>query len=176
MLDLTPAQKEKAIKNLLGPRGFLANWPEDVVGLVDGRPVTRGDILASKRRRQERQLARKRYSPDPVIKPCFVWVFYNNGFPYGGWWLYVRTLKNDWQIDRHGTNLKLPIMKLFPCGVLPIAENFWQWAEAFAAEYHYPTRKRPDKNGLALARAVMSPEGSLLDVIPFNNEVSDESI
>ncbi len=58
-------------------RGFLSNWPPDVIAIVNGEPVTTTDILQGKRKRRRRQLALKRLT-GPVEKPCFIWTFYND--------------------------------------------------------------------------------------------------
>lgn len=61
--------------------------------------------------------------------------------------------------------MALKVMRLFPCGLVPDVNNLRTWKVAFAEAYHYPTRKRPLNQGLALVRAVYEP-GSyrLLDV------------
>ena len=179
-VDIFPAERERYIKAINGPRGFLSNYPDDVVMVVGGRfgyTVTKGDILDNKRRRQARRLAWKLRPTEPITKPCFVWVFDNGPiFPYGGSWLYVRTLKERWQLGpRHSrgwdfhadTGLTLKIMQMFPCGFLPMIENFGLWKRVFMETYHRPTRKRSESNGLALARAVISPEGHLIDVVRY---------
>lgn len=166
-LEMTEEERLRRIKNLLGPRGFLSNWPEDVVAVVNGRPVTKADILERKRRGQERRLARIRQGPDPRIQPCFVWAFYNDTNFFSGWWLYVRTLKREFRVS---DDQRLKIMRLFPCGYLPMIENYGAWREAFAKVYHHPTRKRPTRNGLAMARAMVSITGQLLDILPFGAE------
>jgi hypothetical protein len=138
---------------------------DEVVYIINGNPVTKSDILDIKKDRQRRLLSSKR-NVAYHQKPCFVWTFYNTGVFYGGWHLYVKTLKNSWQIGPNfSCKLALKIMSLFPCGYLPLLCNFEQWQEAFAETYHYPTKKRPDKNGMAFAWAEFSQYGELLDVI-----------
>lgn len=133
-----------------GERGFLSNYPPDVVMLVGGSngviPITKDDILDTKRRRQVRKLEFKRRNWDLVVRPCFVWVFCNDSWLFNGYWLYVKTLKKSWQVDwRSRPDMVLKIMGMFPCGVEPVIENFTEWKVAFAETYHYPTRKRPMK-------------------------------
>lgn len=151
-------------------RGFLRNYPPDVICVINGRPITKGDILENKRRRQRRELEWKRRNWEPVIRPCFIWTFYNQGFIYGGWWLYVQTLHESFGIGR-SKEMVLKIMGLFPCGYLPMVENFEVWKVEFARIYRRPTRKRPDKNGMAPAWAQLSHNGILLDV--FGDHPSD---
>lgn len=160
--------------NVYGERGFLSNYPPDVVMLVGGNgrviPITKGDILDGKRRRQARKLAHIRRNWDPVVKPCFVWTFRNEGFIYAGWWLYVKTLKKSWQIGGargRSDDMAVKIMEMFPCGYEPVMENFTAWKAAFGETYHYPTRKRPMRQGMVMARAVVSESGRLLDVRPL---------
>lgn len=156
--------------NLLGPRGLLFNHPADVVCVIDGNPITKADVLQAKRERQGRQLAAKRRDYDPLIKPCFVHVFWTNGLGeagfYRGWWLYINTLHASWNIGpNRDSEIALKAMRLFPCGYLPMIENFNPWKEAFADMYHRPTLKRPDKQGMAIAWAKVSAGGwQLLDI------------
>ncbi len=148
-------------------RGFLRNCPKDVVYVVNGKLITKCDILDAKRARQRRILAAKRRLREPVVKPCFVWVFYNESWIYHGWWLYVKTLKYSWGINlKNGrySHFTLEIMRMFPCGYLPFIENFTPWMAAFADRYHYPTQKRPDKQGMAVAQVKVSPNGDLLNI------------
>lgn len=149
---------------VLGPRGVLSNFPPDVVAVVNGHPITKGDILDGKRRRQARRLDMIRASYEPITKPAFVWVFHVDAFIYHGWHLYVHTLKKDWGISGDD-QMVLKVMRLFPCGLEPDVNNLRAWKIAFAEAYHYPTQKRPENQGLALAKVVYEP-GSyrLLDI------------
>jgi hypothetical protein len=148
-------------------RGLLHNWPDDVVFVVNGEPVTKGDILRNKRARQTRRLARVRQNLVPRVVPCFIWTLYVPGPFCMGWHLYVHSLRNDWEI-RAGKNSDfiLPIMHLYPCGLLPIIENFRLWKETFATQYPRATEKRPNKQGMVLARATVEAgwTGRLLEV------------
>lgn len=156
-----------------GPRGFLSNYPEDVVAVVNGKPITKADIRKEKRSHQERRLRAKRRSYEPTIKPCLVWVFWTDGLkPSGffmGWYLYIHSLHNSQGISiQRDRKLVLKIMRMFPCGYLPIIENFEQWKVAFAAAFHRPTIKRPDKQGMAVAWAVFSSTGIIVDIQNMN--------
>lgn len=157
--------------NISGPRGLLANYSDDVIFVINGLPITKTDILNVKRERQARQLALKRRTYEPITRPCFVWTFWTNGLGetgfFRGWWLYIKTLHESWIIDpRYRTDLTLKVMRLYPCGYLPMIENFNPWKAAFAATYPYPTKKRPDRQGMVIARAKISSNGAaLLDII-----------
>lgn len=178
ILDLSdPEIRQRAREAFLrldfnpGGRGFLSNHPPDVIHVFNGQPITKADILDTKRERQRLLLNRKR-QVKRVVVPCFVWVFYKDPATdpfYWGWYLYVRTLKHQYPIGFRGQNLqfRLPIMRLFPCGHLPMIENFTPWMRAFAEIYHRPIRGRPSNNGLAVARAVVDPGGRLLEVLPL---------
>jgi hypothetical protein len=153
----------------------LFNWQDDVVCVINGHRITKSDILENKRRRQARRLAAIRACDEPLIKPCFVWVFYNQYWIYHGWWLYVKTLKHSWEIsERKAWNsMKFvpKIMQMFPCGYLPIIENYGRWRETFAESYHYPTRKRPEKQGMAIAWAKVGAGGHLMDIAKEKEEL-----
>ena len=79
------------------------------------------------------------------IKPCFIWVFYNKSWIFGGWWVYLKTIHEDYAINFKNPNeaklLKI-IMNMYPCGTLPMIENFEQWAEAFEKTFHREAFKR----------------------------------
>lgn len=157
------------------PRGFLANWSPDVVYVVNGHPVTRDDILDAKRARQKRILDDKLRQCDPLIKPCFIRTFHNDSWVYSGWWLYIETRQAGWPVGLdlrrrisdpklNYNDLTLRIMRFYPCGLLPISENFTLWKAAFAKIFHYPTAKRPKNNGLVKAWAKVSLAGTLIDI------------
>ncbi len=153
-------------------RGFLSNYPPDVVRVINGKPVTKTDILQAKRERQQRNLKLKRLSFDPVISPCFISTFKNKGFPFDGWWLCVYILKNSWTLDfrDYREDIILKIMRMYPLGHLPIINNLEAWEESFADTYHYPTKKRPRKHGAVIAWAEVSSDGRLLDILPNNRK------
>ena len=165
-VEFTPAASARLKAALASKRGLLSLWPADVVCVVNGQPVTTGDILCWKRERQARILAAKRSVCGSKVVPCFVWVFDNGPIiPYGGPWLYVRTLKNAWCIDRIGwerERLMFRIMGIFPCGYLPTTENYRQWQKTFMEVYHRPTEKRPYKSGMAQAWAIVDAGGMML--------------
>lgn len=123
------------------------------------------DVLREKRERNEDDLKRKRRHP--VLKPCIVWVFYNSGFPFGGWWIYIRTLKKYFGINFRGENdlnLVEKIMRLFPCGVLPVFENFRQWAERFSKMYPTKSFGGRKKQGLKYCVCKIDGFGRVKDV------------
>jgi hypothetical protein len=99
------------------------------------------------------------------VKPCFIWTFFNDSWIYYGWWLYVITAKKRFGINFRGRYepFAVPIMRLFPCGLLPLWENFEVWMEAFARTYPKVTKKRQKKQGMVLAWAKMK-NGELEDI------------
>jgi hypothetical protein len=164
---------------LSSPRGLLSLWPDDVIAVVNGVPFTRADKLAGKRDRQRRRLETIRRDDATRSVPCFVWVFDNGPIiPYGGVWMYVRTLRQDWRIERHADSLALRIMAAF--GWLPCRELWPDFQRDFLRRYARPTTKRPRNNALCQAWAVVSPVGQLLEVtlakpagVTFGNKRSD---
>lgn len=157
-----------------GPRGFLSNYPPDVVMLINGQPITRQDILNAKRERQRRQLQHILENRASQIKPCFIWVFYNDSFPYGGWWLYIRTLRHSWGLNfsrLYGEEFIIKAMALYPCGYAPVMENFGSWAERFAQKYGRVSSRGDRVQGMALARAKVDCTGWLLDIMPIEAAV-----
>lgn len=156
---------------------IFKNWGDDVVAIINGQVITKADLLDDKRKRQRNLLQRKLASGN-VWKPCFIWVFCNESWLWNGWYLYISTLRYQWQIGTRGhySGLIPKIMGLYPCGYEPIEENRQAWMPAFAAAHHRPTAKRPRNNGLAIARALISPGGKLLDVAPWEAVREEESV
>ena len=122
-------------------------------GLNGLRMVTYAEL---KQKRIERQRQHQDWVRPPILpkrRAGYVWTFFVPGPFYGGWWAYLRTLEGDekLEVDRFGRGWKEPALKqameLFPCGLLPIPENFTLWAEAFAHEHRRPGRFR--RQGLA---------------------------
>ena len=125
------------------------------------------DAFAERKRKQLLNLDYKKRCGIKKIKPCYVWVFYNESWIYGGWWIYIKTLKDDFAINfKHQRNDKLIIkaMKMFPCGIIPIIENFDKWAELFSKEYHSNSFKRKIQ-GLKICKCVISEYGELEDIL-----------
>ncbi len=158
------------LKGLKGPlKSLLCHYPPDVICIINGQALTKSDILDAKRTRQARELKNKLRSYDNIIKPCFVWTF-NNGpiIPYGGWWLYVRTLRHSWWVSRlyNSKEITFKIRTLFPCGMLPIRQNYQSWMREFARCYPRVTEKQPldQGQGMVLARAVYEPGYRLIDI------------
>jgi hypothetical protein len=124
--------------------------------------------LKIKRARQRRELEAKRRVCIHA-RPCFVWTFYNPGPFYMGWHLYIRTAYQKWHLsrrDRWRRELILKVMQLYPCGFLPMMSMFKKWKVAFAKQYARPTQKRPQKQGMALARAIIDST-QLVDLKPI---------
>jgi len=142
-------------------RGLLAHCPPDVVGVLNGQPLTRADIRAARQRYQKRRLAWKQHSWLDITVPAFIWTFYVPCFPFGpGWWVYIRTRRGEW--GKHlDPKFIVQAMSLYPCGFLPIMENYSLWARAFAETYPRITG-RPGPQGMALCHARISSSGILL--------------
>lgn len=129
-------------------------WPKHIAQIVDGKPVTFAELLDRKRERQGERLTRKLFDWNgEETRAAYLWTFYQPGlfgFVYMGWWAYIRTLNDSYQISVRdiGCDFALSVMAQFPCGVIPIRENFRQWAEAFGGTYARPGRFK--QQGLVL--------------------------
>ena len=148
----------KRAKDFPPPADWPPLLPPGVVALVNGRRVTKEDILAAKRERQRRRLKNIRRSTSYQVKPCFVWGFYNDTWIFGGWWLYVRTHKRHWGLNRRDycdQILISQVMQQWPCGLLPDLAFYRWWIERFAEVYARSTEKRPDHQGMAQGWAVV---------------------
>lgn len=136
----------------------------------DWRPCTYFEIRQIKIKVQKHNIERKRKFKK--IKPCLIWVFFNNTDFFYGWYIYIKTINDDWGINFRPKNEKLveEIMQLFPMSVLPLYENFDLWAERFCKSFmvkpkgnrRYFTGKR--KQGLAKAWCNIDEFGNLVNV------------
>lgn len=159
-------------------RGGAKTWfgidlPKNVVGLTkdhpydDWKPILYEDVVARKVKKQNSHLWWKREYGVIQTRACFIWVFYNKGFPYGGWWIDIKTLKKEYALNFRQPNKKMvqKVMSLYPCEMLPFEGNFDAWAEAFAKQYHRPAFGRT-KQGLVKAWCKIR-EDEIIDVIPL---------
>lgn len=157
-------------------RGGAKSWwgkdlPKNVIHLYrnysfgDWKAYTWEEEFAKRKARQEREVYWKRVSSKTV--PCFVWIFHNNTFFFSGWWIYIKTLKHDYGInfrhERDEKNIQMA-MAMFPCGVLPVVENFDRWAERFAKQYPHVGFKRKKNQGLRICHCTIDENGKLIDL------------
>ncbi len=113
-------------------------WPTEIACMINGRPVTWPEMGQQKRQRQREQLARKQ-RPEPVrIVPAYVWTFRVPGTFFAGWWCYVVTREDRFPAMWHeggrfgNAGLAESIVRAWPMGLLPIAENFERWMRLLA--------------------------------------------
>jgi len=132
------------------------HWPENVAYAVreySWRPltwVTYDQLLQERRERQVKRLQLVRECAGQLRIAAYVWTFYTRGLggvAYAGWHLYIWALKRDWWLHWEDP-ITVELMKMFPCGLLPIQQNFYCWKEAFGDTYSRPGRFK--KQGLIL--------------------------
>lgn len=117
-------------------------WPKELAYIVNGERVTWTQVKAARIEKQKRILFWKRNHHGPVRHAAYVWTFkVEVDIPYGGWHLYIWTLKHSWLL-RWKDELARDLMQRFPCGLFPIEQNFYRWKEAFAREHWRPGRFR----------------------------------
>lgn len=130
------------------------------------KSVTYKELLDKKIENQNEELRRKRQSAK--IIPCYIWVFYNNTDFFGGWWIYIVTLKKDHGINfRHERNPALveKAMSLFPCGILPLEEYFDEWAKKFSEIFSNTTFYHGRKQGLKMCYCEIDEYGKLINLL-----------
>jgi hypothetical protein len=156
---------------------FDMDLPKHVISISkefphdDWKEYTIYDVLNEKRRKNIIRLNYKRHHL--IIKPCFIWVFYNKqDFPHHGWWIYIKTLYKDFGINfrnEYNEQLVLKVMQLFPCGVLPMLYNFKIWAEKFAETYHKKAWERTVQ-GVKSCWCLLNEYEKLIDIdVVLNN-------
>jgi hypothetical protein len=124
------------------------HWPKEIACIINGERVTYAELKKAKSERQRRRLQSILENVESVRHAAYVWVFYQPGlfgFAYQGYWLAIRTLKHCWTFEfRHeptGDRVKtIDVMAMFPCGCLPLVENFEKWKERFVKRYRRPGR------------------------------------
>lgn len=131
-------------------------------------PTTYKQLLDKKIENQKCELRRKRRCSS--IRAGYIWVFEVPGFFFAGWWIYIKTIEDEYGINfRHERNNDLVVkaMQLFPCGVIPLLEYFDTWAVKFAKQYAHVGFKRKRKQGLVKCWCEISEYGELVDIKPL---------
>jgi hypothetical protein len=114
------------------------NWPPEIACIVNGQRVTWAEMGEQKRQRQRDELASKRRIDPLRIVPAYVWTFRVPGWLFAGWHCWVVTRHEQFGVrwsDRgkwSQPTLAESIMRAYPMGLLPIAENFERWMIALA--------------------------------------------
>lgn len=139
-------------------------WPKEIARIVNGVPVTWAEIHTGKVEQQRKHLARIRAIEDPIVRPCYVWTFFNEqDFPYHGWYCYIvtRNLKSFGDVtEAHAVNfrglhacLAKSIIRSLPVGtsrgLLPLEDQFIEWMPEFTNRYPRKKHKHdPRKAGV----------------------------
>lgn len=131
----------------------------------DWKPVTYKEINARRKKKQDCNIYFKRRHEE--ICHCAVWVFYNNplwSMFFGGWFIYIRTLKGDFALNWRSTRKDLiaQVKNLFPCGCLPFDDYDPVWFNAFEKQYHYPGKR--NKNAIAFAKCRFDERGNIKEI------------
>lgn len=158
-------------------RGGAEFWwgkelPKEVAYLVkeigeDWKEVTYKEIFARKKARQDSNIYRKRAHEE--VRSCAIWVFWNEPLWhmfFGGWWIYVRTLRGDHPLNFRNPRKELvhQVKRLFPCGCLPFDEIYDPaWFEAFEKQYHYPGKR--EKNAIAFCHCRFDERGRITEIM-----------
>jgi hypothetical protein len=114
-------------------QGF--NWPPEIAYTVDGKPVTFAEIKAKRVAAQRRHLDSILRCDAPVRRAAFVWTFFVEGPFYGGWHLYLRTIKQKWWIRHYDFPHEALVREIMngkrrlpnsTTGGLPVINRAWQ--------------------------------------------------
>lgn len=155
--------------------------PQEVVYYYKNHPAeewqveTWQDIFAERKKKQDASISSKTKEGVTHLKPAFIWVFYNDPkiFPfYTGWYIYLKTTDNDYALNftkgigtgYKGEEMIHRIMHRYPCGVIPVPENFERWADAFEKTYHRESKKKI-RNALLKCHIETDGFGNLEDLI-----------
>lgn len=130
--------------------------------------VTYSEIIKKKTKKQLSRLDSKR-KHDKIV-PCYIWVFKNEGFIHGGWYLYLKTLKDDfglsWYRYEKGEreNIMNKIRQNISLGILPFQDSFELWCERFAEVYRHIGFKRHSNQGILPAWVKVNKYNEPLDI------------
>lgn len=82
---------------------FGMDLPKNVISISrnhsgeEWKYYTTDDVLKKKRSRNESALLMKRRHD--IVKPAYIWVFFNDTFIFYGWYIYIKTLEKDYAIN-----------------------------------------------------------------------------
>ena len=146
-------------------------WPKELACIVNGDRITWAQLKAERVKRQRaRMCSIDRMNINPIRHAAYVWVFYQPGlfgFAYQGYWLAIRTLNHTWTLGfKGGCSIGIgivDIMKMFPCGFLPLIENYEKWKKEFIRQYYRPGRFK--KQGMVPVWVESGHEGKWPDKI-----------
>ena len=142
----------KTFWNVDLPKDIIYLWHDGYQSFgftIEWKKFTRNDLIERKVQKQNDNISKKR-TPEIQYAPAYVWVFYNNTDFFGGWYTYILSYKKDWAVNFRGFNkqIALQAMNMFPCGILPIVENFNQWMVEFAKTYPHKGFRRKGPQGI----------------------------
>jgi len=128
-------------------------------------PITWKHVFAKRTEKQKNNLKLKlRHETE---RACFIWVFFNDTNFFSGWYIYIKTLKQDYALNfssgHREKQILDKIMNLIHCKV--ISFDFDTWAQAFEKQYHHEGFKRT-KQGLLKCYCLIDEYGRLKDVYP----------
>lgn len=133
----------------------VAGWRTFVGG--EKEVVLWSELMDKKREEQRKHLARLLEEEEPRWVPAQVWVFFNSGWLYSGWWCYSRTARGWKRMQatkgsvKEGTELALHLMRTIHVGVLPLEDwqTFADWCAAVAKRFpKKPTKEDPRQAGI----------------------------
>jgi hypothetical protein len=134
-------------------RPEVAGWRTFVGGGVE--EVLWSELMDKKREEQREHLARLLEEEEPRWVPAQVWVFFNKGWLYSGWWCYIRTARGWKRMQAtkgsviEGTELALHLMRTIQVWPLSFRQTFDEWCAAVAETFPKKrTKKDPRHAGI----------------------------
>lgn len=139
--------------------------------------ITWSDIHKQRTEKIQRIIEFKRMHP--VIKPCLLWVFDNQGrFPFGGIYAAIHTIKGEtFYLNfkkakiKNRQALQLKAMQCFPL-VIPMIELFDHWMQLFCETYKNKKFFAPrDIQGVAKCWCKFDEYGYLVDIANKKSDI-----
>jgi hypothetical protein len=116
-------------------------------------PVTWDQVMKQRRERQSLEMTDKRHIGS-FDKPALLWLFYCEAWFFNGWWLYVKTVKDDYSVNFRNTRaeeLKQMCFDIFPLGV-SAGFDYDLWCEEFYKKFGVANPKKHKKTAFAKVR------------------------
>jgi hypothetical protein len=130
-------------------------------------PVTWNQVMKQRRKRQALYMTGKRHI-SCFDKPALLWLFYCEEWFFNGWWLYIKTVKNDYSVNFRNTRakeLEQMCFDIFPLGVIA-GLDYDLWCEEFYKKFGVANPKKHKKTAFAKVR-VRIECGSIVKITKY---------
>jgi hypothetical protein len=155
--------------------GALSWWKEELPKHVlylyrehsgeNWHEYTRADLIAKKKSKQESNIYNKRYCFRRV--PCYIHVFKNNSFFYGGFFIYIKSKHGSWPLNwktawKHEGFFER-VKQHLPLGLLPGVDDD-VWLNEFCKAYPMKPKGIQKPRGKYLTHCIIDSSDNLINI------------